>query len=154
MRSFTFTREIARPPEDIFAFITDFSNAPRWRHLVRRMEVIGDGPVREGARVAVTLDVMGKERQVVSEVFAFEPPRRIGHRNVSLGRRRNFRIPLRTYAARHEGHVHVRRHAARMDVASAAALDTVEPRQAIAISCPRWNARWSDTPARRDKMTR
>ena len=85
MRSFTFTREIARPPEDIFAFVTDFSNAPRWRHLVRRMEVIGNGPLREGARIAVTLDVMGKERQVVSEVSAFEPPRRIAHRNVASG---------------------------------------------------------------------
>ena len=85
MRSFTFTREIARPPAEIFAFITDFSNAPRWRHLVRRMEVIGNGPVRQGTQVAVTLDAMGKELQVVSEVFAFEPPRRIGQRNVANG---------------------------------------------------------------------
>ena len=43
MRSFTYTREIARPPEEIFAFITDVSNAPRWRNLVRRMEVVGGG---------------------------------------------------------------------------------------------------------------
>ena len=85
MRSFTFTREIARPPADIFAFITDFSNAPRWRNLVRRMEVIGNGPVRQGTQVAVTLDAMGKELQVVSEVCAFDPPRRIGQRNVANG---------------------------------------------------------------------
>ena len=85
MRSFTFTREIARPPGDVFAFITDFSNAPRWRNLVRRIDVIGNGPVQQGTELAVTLDVMGKELQVVSEVFAFEPPRRIGQRNVANG---------------------------------------------------------------------
>jgi len=85
MRSFTYTREIARPTEEIFAFITDVSNAPRWRNLVRRMEVVGGGPLRQGAQVAVTLDVAGREQQTLSEVCAFEPPRRIAQRNVASG---------------------------------------------------------------------
>jgi hypothetical protein len=85
MRSFTFTREIARSPADVFAFITDFRNAPRWRNLVRSIEVIGGGPVRQGSQLAVTLDVMGKEMEVVSDVIAFEPTRRIGQRNVAHG---------------------------------------------------------------------
>ena len=85
MRSFTFTREIARSPAEVFAFITDFRNAPRWRNLVRSIEVIGNGPVRQGSQLAVTLDVMGKEMRVVSDVVAFEPPRRLGQRNVANG---------------------------------------------------------------------
>lgn len=70
MRSFTYSAHIDRAPERVFAFMMDFNNAPRWRSLVRRLEVVGGGPVRRGSQVVVTMDVMGKTRQGVSEVWS------------------------------------------------------------------------------------
>jgi hypothetical protein len=83
MRSFTYTEHIERSPQDVFAFMMDFSKAPRWRTLVRRIEVVGGGAMRQGAELLLTLDVMGNSRQYVSEVWAFEPPRRVGYRNTA-----------------------------------------------------------------------
>jgi len=59
----------------------DFSKAPRWRNLVRHVEVLTPGPLRVGSELKITFDVMGKVRTAISEVWAFEPARRFGVRN-------------------------------------------------------------------------
>jgi carbon monoxide dehydrogenase subunit G len=81
MRSFTYTERIDRAPEEIFAFMTDFANAPRWRSLVRRIDLVGTEPLRQGSEIVVTIDVMGRQRQAISEVWSYDPPRRLGFRN-------------------------------------------------------------------------
>jgi hypothetical protein len=45
--------------------------------------VIGDGPVTRGSQVLVTMDVMGKVRQAISEIWSYDPPRRVGFRNTA-----------------------------------------------------------------------
>jgi uncharacterized protein YndB with AHSA1/START domain len=81
MRSFTYIERIDRTPEQVFAFMTDLRNAPRWRSLVRKMEVERGEALREGVHLLVTIDVMGQTRIARSELWAYEPPRRIGFRN-------------------------------------------------------------------------
>ena len=81
MRSYTYTIHIDRSPETVWAYMMDLSKAPRWRNLVRHVEVLTAGPVRVGSELKITFDVMGKVRKVVSEVWAFEPARRFGVRN-------------------------------------------------------------------------
>ena len=81
MRSFTYSIHIARSPEQVWDYMMDFSQAPRWRNLVRQVDVITKGPLRVGSEMLVTFDVMGKVRRVVSEVWALEPARRFGVRN-------------------------------------------------------------------------
>ena len=85
MRSFALQAHINRSPEQLFAFMTDLPSAPGWRSLVRKMEVMGGGPLRKGAQVVVTLDVMGQVRQTTSEVWSYDPPRRFGTRNTASG---------------------------------------------------------------------
>lgn len=85
MRSFRFSQHIDRPAEEIFAFMMDFRTAPRWRNMVRRMEVVGSGPVREGSMVQLTMDAMGKTVQLEAEVWRYEPPNRFGMRNTQQG---------------------------------------------------------------------
>jgi len=85
MRTFTYTDHIERSPEAVFAFMMDFSKAPRWRNLVRSMEVVGGGPPREGSDLSVTFDVAGQPRTVVSTIWAYDPPRRFGQRNTQGG---------------------------------------------------------------------
>ena len=85
MRSFRFSQQIDRTAEEIFAFMMDFRTAPRWRNMVRRMEVAGPGPVREGSIILLTMDVMGKTVQLEAEVWRYEPPYRFGMRNTRQG---------------------------------------------------------------------
>ena len=83
MRSFTCSEHIARTPDQLFAYMLDFRNAARWRSLVRRIDVVGDGPIREGTQILVTMDLMGKVRQALSEIWVYDPPRRVGFRNTA-----------------------------------------------------------------------
>jgi uncharacterized protein YndB with AHSA1/START domain len=81
MRSFTYTIHIDRSPEQVWNYMMDFSQASRWRNLVRQVDVITNGPLRVGSELLVTFDVMGKVRRAVSEIWAFEPARRFGVKN-------------------------------------------------------------------------
>jgi uncharacterized protein YndB with AHSA1/START domain len=74
--------EIGRPVEEVFEFVSDPRNDPRWCRKVRSVEqVAGDGP-GAGARYAVVhKPVPGKPaRQMEMSCTAFEAPRRIEFR--------------------------------------------------------------------------
>jgi Polyketide cyclase / dehydrase and lipid transport len=85
MRAFRYVQHIERPQDEVFAFIMNFGTASRWRSLVRRMEVVGGGPVRQGSKLLMTMDVLGKTLQLESEVWCYEPPHRVGQRNQRSG---------------------------------------------------------------------
>lgn len=85
MRAFAFETHIDRSPEQVFAFMMDFSRAPRWRNLVRKIELVTPAPIQAGSELRITMDVMGKSREAISEVWAYEPPRRFGVRNTASG---------------------------------------------------------------------
>jgi hypothetical protein len=85
MRSFTYSAHIDRPPAHVFGFMMDFDNAPKWRSLVKRIEIVGPAPVQRGSQVLVTMDVMGKTKQAVSEIWSYDPPHRVGFRNTASG---------------------------------------------------------------------
>ena len=85
MRAFRYKQHFEQSREEIFAFITDLSTAPRWRSLVRHCEVEGGGPMRQGSIVLLTLDVGGKTMHVPSEVWLYDPPHRYGHQNITNG---------------------------------------------------------------------
>ena len=81
MRSFIYATHIERTPEQVWAYMMDFSQAPRWRNLVRSVEVLTPGPLRVGSELKILFDIMGKVRTATSEIWAFEPARRFGVRN-------------------------------------------------------------------------
>jgi uncharacterized protein YndB with AHSA1/START domain len=81
MRSFRYTTHIDRSPAHVWAFMMDFSKAPRWRNLVREVKILTDGPLRPGAELQITFDVQGRVRTARCEVWAFETARRFGLRN-------------------------------------------------------------------------
>lgn len=85
MRAFRYTTHIARPPDEVWAFITDFAAAPRWRPLVKFMGVADGGPTRAGARLRVTIVLGGRETTREVELAAVEPPRRLMTRSGSSG---------------------------------------------------------------------
>jgi carbon monoxide dehydrogenase subunit G len=74
MAGFDLTVEIARPPEDVFAYLTDVSKLPEWQSSATSAEA--DGPLREGARIRERRRFMGRDVKTELEVTAYELLRR------------------------------------------------------------------------------
>ena len=72
--------EIERSPEDVFAYLTDVSNLPRWQSGVHGAELVGGGEPCAGARIAESRHMLGRELHTTLEIADFEPPRVFGLR--------------------------------------------------------------------------
>ncbi len=62
------TIEIARTPEEVFAYLTDIANLPEWQSGVNGAE-LRDGEIVE------TRSFLGREMETTLEILANEPPR-------------------------------------------------------------------------------
>jgi uncharacterized membrane protein len=69
--------DIAKPPQDVFAFLADIGNAPRWQRGVVSSHKVSEGPMRVGTRFTETMRVMGMKFDANCEVTVFEPPQRL-----------------------------------------------------------------------------
>jgi uncharacterized protein YndB with AHSA1/START domain len=79
MASFEMTVDIARPPADVFAYLTDLSKLPEWQTTASGAEV--DGAVRQGARIRERRHFLGRDLRTELEVTAYEPPHRFDVRS-------------------------------------------------------------------------
>ncbi len=75
------TLEIARPPAEVFAALTDLDRIPEWQESA--VESRCDGPLAEGARIHERRRAMGRELESELEVTSFEPGRRLTLKAVS-----------------------------------------------------------------------
>lgn len=74
MKPFTLTFHVARPPADVFAYLTDPGRLPEWQE--NALEVQMDGPMRAGARMRELRRARGNQRvESIVEVAAYEPHR-------------------------------------------------------------------------------
>lgn len=66
------SREVVlrRPPEQVFATITDFASMPRWRSDVTKVELLPNGFREIGSNGAVTYDVVERDapRRLVTRI--------------------------------------------------------------------------------------
>jgi hypothetical protein len=76
MANMSVSREVAAPPEQVFARAADFANAPRIFESILAVEMLGPEPVGTGTRFRETRRMFGREATEEMEVVAFEPPRR------------------------------------------------------------------------------
>ena len=67
--------EIARRPEDVFAYVTDPSHLPEWQESVVSARREGDGPIAAGSRVVVKRQVRRRDRTMTMEMSELNPPR-------------------------------------------------------------------------------
>ena len=70
----TYRGVIARPAADVFAFVADAENNPRWHQHVRETRWIDDGPTRLGRRGRQTGHLWGRDWAFVAEVAEWNPP--------------------------------------------------------------------------------
>jgi uncharacterized protein YndB with AHSA1/START domain len=66
--------EIARPPEEVFALVTDPAKLSVWQDA-EEVQQLTDGPVRAGTRFREAHKVMGRRRVELTEVVEYDPGR-------------------------------------------------------------------------------
>jgi len=72
--------ESTRAPEDVFAYLSDFSTAAEWDPGVVEAQLLGEGPVGMGTRFRLVAVFMGRRTTLEYEVVEFDPPRSITFR--------------------------------------------------------------------------
>ena len=75
MAPITESIDIARRPEDVFAYVTDPSHVPDWQDSVVSVSREGSGPVSDGTRVVVTRRVGRRDMRMTVELSDLDPPR-------------------------------------------------------------------------------
>jgi uncharacterized protein YndB with AHSA1/START domain len=78
----TNTVEIARSPQDVFAYVTDPSRFTEWQDAVVSARLEGDGPVKQGSRLKMTRRTGRREQTLTTELTEFRPPQRYAFRGI------------------------------------------------------------------------
>ena len=68
---------IKRPVEEVFDFVADEGNEPRYNARMVRAEQMSEGPVGVGARFHTELKTLGRTMPMVVEFTGFDRPRRL-----------------------------------------------------------------------------
>ncbi|HZD01979.1 MAG TPA: SRPBCC family protein [Actinomycetes bacterium] len=76
MASFDNTVIIRRPVTDVFAFLADFENLPKWNYAIAETRKVSAGPVGVGTTYRQTRSVPSRSEEGF-EVTAFEPARQL-----------------------------------------------------------------------------
>jgi carbon monoxide dehydrogenase subunit G len=69
----TFEIDVAKAPEEVFAWLYDGDKVPQWTSGLEGYEVLG-GPVAAGTKIRQTLEVSGTRRTFEEEIISYEPP--------------------------------------------------------------------------------
>ncbi|WP_346535316.1 SRPBCC family protein [Micromonospora sp. DPT] len=70
------TIDIDRPPDEVFAYVTDPTRFAEWQHDVVGVRLESGGPVGLGTRFTTTRRIGGVERTMTQEVTEDSPPGR------------------------------------------------------------------------------
>ncbi|MGY6501876.1 MAG: SRPBCC family protein [Acidimicrobiales bacterium] len=76
MASYRTTVDSPRSIEDVFAYLSDFTNTAEWDPGIVESELLGDGPIGLGSRYRVVSSTAGRELTLIYEVTEWDPPNR------------------------------------------------------------------------------
>jgi carbon monoxide dehydrogenase subunit G len=68
--------EIARPLDEVFAFVSDARNRPSWDDSVDSEELTSPEPIGVGSTVRTRMRSMGRDYEIDWEIVEHEPPTR------------------------------------------------------------------------------
>jgi uncharacterized protein YndB with AHSA1/START domain len=77
------TAVIDRPIEDVFAFVGDQTNTPRWQSGLLEVRRTSDGPIGVGTTHTLVRTFMRRRMEADNEYVAYEPNKRIAFRTTS-----------------------------------------------------------------------
>ncbi len=106
--------EIARPPEEVFSYVTDPSRFAEWQYDVVSVRMEGGRPPGVGSRFTTTRRIGRAERTMTQEITEISPPRSWAAHGVAGPIRPNANITIEplsdstrsrvTFALDFEGH--------------------------------------------------
>ena len=74
---------IDRPIEEVFAFVADQSNAPRWQSGLLEVRRTTDGPLGVGTKHTAARKFMGRRLEAVNEYVVYEPNKEITFKGIA-----------------------------------------------------------------------
>jgi carbon monoxide dehydrogenase subunit G len=82
MISFSKSYHIERSQQEVFDFMADPANDPKWRDSAVSSEWISEGPISVGSRLKSVDKMMGRKIESTSEVTSYDPPNRYGQKTL------------------------------------------------------------------------
>ncbi len=76
MDTFQNTVTIARPADEVFAFLADLRNIPQWNYAIARTVQTSPGPAGVGASYRQTRTIPRRSEESL-QITVFEPPSRL-----------------------------------------------------------------------------
>ena len=70
--------DIERPVDEVFAFVTNVENAPRWQAWAEEAKMTSEGPLGVGTKYIYACRILGRRIESTGEFTAYEPNRRYG----------------------------------------------------------------------------
>lgn len=94
MATFTLEKHFQAPPAKVFEVVTDLRRAPERIRGITRLEVLTEGPIRQGTRFRETRVMFKREATEEMEITAFDPPRgySVGCESCGCRYRTDFRL--------------------------------------------------------------
>jgi uncharacterized protein YndB with AHSA1/START domain len=81
MAPITMSTEVARPAEEVFAYVTDPSTMPEWQQGCVSGHM--DAPTtRVGSKCTTVRRIGGRDREVTTQITEYDPPRRWADRGI------------------------------------------------------------------------
>lgn len=75
--------EIARRPEEVFAYLDDLGRHGEWQEQIVNVQIESEGPTKVGTKVTETRRLGGREQKVSYEITEHDPPRTFAFRGVN-----------------------------------------------------------------------
>jgi uncharacterized membrane protein len=94
---------IDRPPDEVFAYIANFENNPRWQKGMQSCKFTSDGPLGVGSTYEQVAKFMGKEILTTFEVINYQPGKMIEIKSVIS----TFPLHITRSVEPHNGGTHV-----------------------------------------------
>jgi mannose-6-phosphate isomerase-like protein (cupin superfamily)/carbon monoxide dehydrogenase subunit G len=69
--------EIERTPEEVFAFVADLRNDPRWNSAIDEVQQTSEGPPGMGTTLLTVAHFLGRRFETPEEVTEYEPGRKL-----------------------------------------------------------------------------
>jgi uncharacterized membrane protein len=77
--------DIDRPPSEVFDFLADLENTPKWQSGVIQSKVIGEGPIGKGTMFEERVRILFWKSDAVCEIVEFQRPTRVSLRSLNWG---------------------------------------------------------------------
>ncbi len=77
MAQYHATIETHRSPEEVFAYLSDFSTAQEWDPGVIQAARLGSGPIGTGTQFRLVAKFMGRRTPLTYRIAEYDPPRMV-----------------------------------------------------------------------------